>query len=101
LCEALIAATFSFFSAMRFAIRALKILNVNFIGRGKCRDVLILRLLLFLMFQPANLEGVEMATALKAQGRDQPLNLRSVNATYINRPSHRPSVMRLTLCNMA
>jgi hypothetical protein len=71
LCDALIAATFSFFSAMRFAIRALKMLNVSFKRQGgKRRDALILRLLLFLMFQPANLKSVEMATALKAQWGD-------------------------------
>jgi len=71
LCDAFIAATFSFFSAMRFAIRALKMLYVSFKRKGaKRRDALIFRLLLFLMFQPANLKGEEMATALKAQGCD-------------------------------
>ena len=70
LCDALIAATFSFFSAMRFAIRALK--NVKYRPqeeeKGLC--VLVFRLLLLLMFESANLKGTEMTTALKAQGCD-------------------------------
>ena len=54
-------------------------------GKGKGeRDLLILRLLLLLMFQPTKLEGTEMTTTLKTQGRNQPLDLRSVNTAHIS-----------------
>jgi hypothetical protein len=61
----LIAATFSFFSAIRFARRALKISNELNRQRKEERDALVLRLLLLLMFEPAKLKGTEMTTALK------------------------------------
>jgi hypothetical protein len=66
LCDALIAATFSFFSAMRFAIRALKRPDMSFRKKKKGQDALIFCLLLLLMLKPANLEGTEMTAALKA-----------------------------------
>lgn len=87
LCDALIAATFSFFSAMRFAIRALKNVEHELREEEKGQNALVFRLLLLLMFEPANLKGTEMTTALKAQRCDQPLDLGSVkNASHISWP---------------
>lgn len=52
------------------------------------QNALIFRLLLLLMFEPANLKSTEMTTALKAQRCDQPLDLGSVkNASRISWPS--------------
>ena len=87
LCDALIAATFSFFSAIRFARRALIIPNISFRDTKGERDALVFRLLLFLMFEAANLEGAEMTTTLETQWCNQPLNLRSVIIAYISQPS--------------
>jgi hypothetical protein len=87
LCDALIAATFSFFSAIRFARRALIIPNISFRGRKGGRDALIFRLLLLLMFEAANLEGTEMTTTLETQWCNQPLNLRSVVFAHISQLS--------------
>jgi hypothetical protein len=62
------AATFSFFSAMRFAIRVLNgMCIVSWISGegGDQYDALELRLLFLLVFQPANLESMKATTALE------------------------------------
>lgn len=41
----------------------------------KLRCVLVFRLLLLLVFEPATLEGVQVTAALETDGGDQSLNL--------------------------
>jgi hypothetical protein len=80
LCDALIAAAFSFFSAMRFAIRALKDTQYERKCEGKDkRDALVLRLLLLLVFEPVKLNGAKVPTTLETQGCDQPLDFWTVS----------------------
>ena len=63
---------------MRFAIRELKNVEHELREAEMGQNALVFRLLLLLMFEPANLKSTEMTTALKAQRCDQPLDLRSV-----------------------
>jgi hypothetical protein len=72
---------------MRFAIRALKNIEHELREEENGQNTLVFCLLLLLMFEPANLKGTEMTTALKAQRCDQSLNLGSVkNDSYISWP---------------
>jgi len=76
LCDALIAATFSFFSAIRLAISALECKLSN-MGRVTKRNILVFCFLLPLMLDPANLESAEMAPALETNRRNQSLDFRA------------------------
>jgi hypothetical protein len=66
------AAAFSFFSDMRFAIRALdETCIVRYRKKREMRcSVLELGLLFLLVFEPANLKSAKVTTALETQGSD-------------------------------
>jgi hypothetical protein len=78
------AAAFSFFSAMRFAIRALKRTLNTSSSEKKVRDILVLRLLLLLVFESAKLKGTEMSAALETQRGNQSLDLWAANVVHIS-----------------
>ena len=77
------AATFSFFSAMRFAMRALRASRISECIRKEENDSLVFRLLLPLVLDPASLECVEVTAALETNGSDQSLNFGSVRHNSI------------------